>query len=152
MKAVLNRVATSRAEDDNEVLESGDLLINRAEHEVRLRGAPLRLAPKEFDLLSEFVRSRGLALSRDLLLERVWGDDHFDTHTIDVHVRWLREKIEDDPGKPQRLLTVRGVGYSSQGKRRFALAVMPVGEADRAPRLRPSPCSGYNTGLCSSGD
>ena len=72
----------------------------------------LRLTPKEFSLLAELVRSRGAALSRDLLLTQVWGYDYLgDSHTVDVHVRWLREKIEDNPSDPKRIVTVRGVGY-----------------------------------------
>jgi DNA-binding response OmpR family regulator len=76
----------------------------------------LRLKPKEYELLLFLARNRGMALSRDLILERVWGWD-FDggTRTVDVHVRWLRAKIESDPANPSRIITVRGVGYRFEG-------------------------------------
>ena len=99
-----------------ETLAFGDLEIDRRRREVRLAGAPLRLKPKEFDLLLFLARNRGVALSRDLLLERVWGWT-FDgnSRTVDVHVRWLREKIEPNPADPARIITVRAVGYRFDG-------------------------------------
>ena len=67
---------------------------------------------QEFNLLAELIRNKGAVLSRDLLLEKVWGYSYVgNTHTVDVHIRWLREKIELDPSKPVRIVTVRGVGY-----------------------------------------
>jgi len=76
----------------------------------------VKLSNKEFDLLAELMRNRGAVLSRDLILTKVWGYDYFvDKRTVDVHVRWLREKIEDDPSNPRRIVTVRGVGYRSEG-------------------------------------
>lgn len=92
------------------------LTIDQNRHEVRLNDAPLRLKPKEFELLAFLARHKGMALSRDLILERVWGWT-FDgnSRTVDVHVRWLREKIEDDPGNPRRIVTVRGIGYRFDG-------------------------------------
>jgi DNA-binding response OmpR family regulator len=104
--------ATSRAE----TLTFGDLAIDRGRREVRLAGRPIRLKPKEFDLLLYLARNEGIALSRDLLLERVWGWT-FDgnSRTVDVHVRWLREKIEPDPAEPTRIVTVRGIGYRFDG-------------------------------------
>ncbi|MBI3743104.1 MAG: response regulator transcription factor [Chloroflexi bacterium] len=82
------------------------------EHIVRVGGKPVALRPKEFDLLAFLMRNGGVVFTRDRLLEQVWGYDYSgDSRTVDVHVRWLREKIEDDPAKPSRLLTVRGVGY-----------------------------------------
>jgi DNA-binding response OmpR family regulator len=76
----------------------------------------LRLKPREFDLLLFLARNQGVALSRDLILERVWGWT-FDgnSRTVDVHVRWLREKLERDPADPTRLVTVRGIGYRFEG-------------------------------------
>jgi DNA-binding response OmpR family regulator len=72
----------------------------------------LNLSQKEFDLLACLMRNRGIALSRDVLLERVWGYDFLgDSRTVDVHIRWLREKVEPDPGKPTYIQTVRGIGY-----------------------------------------
>ena len=79
-------------------------------------GRDLPLSPKEFSLLAELIRHRGAVLSRDLLLTRVWGYDYVgDSRTVDVHVRWLREKIEADPANPRRIVTVRGIGYRFEG-------------------------------------
>ncbi len=90
-------------------LESDDLQLDLL---ARLNGAELRLTQREFDLLAELMRNRGAVLSRDLLLNRVWGYDYVgDNHTVDVHIRWLREKIEGTPSLPKRITTVRGVGY-----------------------------------------
>ena len=84
--------------------------------EARLKGEALRLKPKEYDLLLFLARNRGIVLSRDLILERVWGWDFGGgTRTVDVHVRWLREKIEAKPAEPERIVTVRGVGYRFEG-------------------------------------
>jgi DNA-binding response OmpR family regulator len=86
--------------------------INVAGRRVTCRGTVLELQPKQFDLLLYFVRNRGTVLTRDALLSRVWGYDYAgDTRTVDVHVRWLREKIEEDPATPRLIQTVRGVGY-----------------------------------------
>lgn len=90
----------------------GDLNIDRARRSATLDGAHLALRPKEFDLLHFLARHPGVVHSREVLLRRVWGYDFpFGTRTVDVHVRWLRQKIERDPGNPTRLETVRGVGY-----------------------------------------
>jgi DNA-binding response OmpR family regulator len=97
-------------------LESGDLLIDLIARRVTRAGEELRMTHKEFDLLATLMRNQGAVLSRDLLLERVWGYDYAgQTKTVDVHVRWLREKIENDPSEPQRIVTVRGVGYRFEG-------------------------------------
>jgi two-component system OmpR family response regulator len=115
VKAVLRRAADA-AEPDEEQLTSGDLVMNLAEHTVTLGGNAVNLSPKEFDLLAALLRHRGRVLSRDVLLERVWGEEtYIDTHTVDVHIRWLREKIETNPSKPERIVTVRGVGYKFVG-------------------------------------
>lgn len=94
----------------------GNLAIDEARREVRLEGRPVRMKPKEFDLLLFLARHRGIALSRDLILERVWGWS-FDgnSRTVDVHVRWLREKIEPEPASASRIVTVRGLGYRFDG-------------------------------------
>jgi len=123
VKAMLRRVRLVRAEMVEEGLVSaserltfGDLLVDLDRHQATWRGEPLRLKPKEYDLLTFLVRNRGVALSRDLILERVWGWDYDGgSRTVDVHVRWLREKIEDDPANPARIVTVRGVGYCFEG-------------------------------------
>ena len=93
-------------------VEAGPLRVDPGQHRASWAGRPLELKPKEFDLLLFFARNQGAALSRDILLERVWGYDYpIDTRTVDVHVRWLREKIEADPSRPVHLQTVRGLGY-----------------------------------------
>lgn len=120
VKALLRRVELIRQEKTaagqtsaaEEPLVFGDLTIDLARHEVSRQGKPLRLKPKEYDLLVFLARHRGVALSRDQILEQVWGWDYVGgSRTVDVHVRWLREKIEDDPADPARIVTVRGVGY-----------------------------------------
>ena len=94
----------------------GEIVVDMARHTVTKRGTPLVLTPKEFDLLSFLIQNKGFVFSRQQLLEKIWGYDFpGDTRTVDVHVRWLREKIEDDPGKPTHLLTVRGTGYKLEG-------------------------------------
>jgi DNA-binding response OmpR family regulator len=93
-------------------LAAGPLRIDLAGRRVICRGQELELQPKQFDLLTYLVRNRGTVLTRDQLLHNVWGYDYAgDTRTVDVHVRWLREKIEEDPANPRLLQTVRGVGY-----------------------------------------
>ena len=71
----------------------------------------LELQTKQFDLLVYFVRNRGTVLTRDQLLQHVWDYEYIGTRTIDVHVRWLREKLEEDPSNPKLIQTVRGIGY-----------------------------------------
>jgi DNA-binding response OmpR family regulator len=97
-------------------LQAGDLTLDLLARR-GLRGeSELKLTHREFDLLAELMRNQGAVLSRDLLLTRVWGYDYVgDSHTVDVHIRWLREKIEADPSSPQRITTVRGVGYRFEG-------------------------------------
>ena len=119
VKALLRRVRLDReelaaAEADRWIF--GDLVIDLARHEVLRQGEPLRLKPKEYDLLVFLARNKGIVLSRDLILERVWGWDYNGgSRTVDVHVRWLREKIESDPANPTRIVTVRTVGYRFEG-------------------------------------
>ena len=123
VKAQLRRVKLDREElaagtnqPDAERLAYGNLSIDLTRREVQIDGDALRLKPKEFDLLAFLARNRGIALSRDLILERVWGWDlDVGSRTVDVHVRWLREKIESDAGKPTRIVTVRGIGYRFEG-------------------------------------
>jgi DNA-binding response OmpR family regulator len=112
VRAVLRRVPTPQRDQ----LTSGDLALDLTARRATKGGAELKLSHKEFDLLAELMRNRGAVLSRDLLLTQIWGYDYFgDSRTVDVHVRWLREKIEDDPSDPQRIVTVRGVGYRFEG-------------------------------------
>jgi DNA-binding response OmpR family regulator len=97
-------------------LRFGDLIIDQTRREVIFAGAPLALKPKEYELLLFLAQHRGQALSREFLLERVWGWEFIGgTRTVDVHVHWLREKIEHDPTNPQRIITVRGSGYRFEG-------------------------------------
>lgn len=97
-------------------LQSGDLVLDLVGHRAMRDGKNLNLPPKEFDLLAELIRHKGAVLTRDLLLQRVWGFDFAgDSRTVDVHIRWLREKIEQDPASPTRIETVRGLGYRFSG-------------------------------------
>ena len=113
VKAILRR---SSGEPAREPVERGDLKIDPRSHEAFLDGEPLPLSPKEFALLYFLSRHSGQVFSREVLLDRVWGREAFvSARTVDVHVRWLRTRIERDPNNPVRLLTVRGVGYKFAG-------------------------------------
>jgi DNA-binding response OmpR family regulator len=97
-------------------LEFGNLIIDEVRHEVLLDYKPLALKPQEFELLLFLAHNRGRALTRDYLLERVWGWEFSgNSRTVDVHIRWLREKIEVDASKPQRITTLRSSGYRFEG-------------------------------------
>ena len=123
IKALLRRVRLVREEVEaengdtgSEGISCGDLMIDLDRREVMRGGEILHLKPKEYELLVFLTRNRGIVLSRDLILERVWGWDYGGgSRTVDVHVRWLREKIELDPSNPTRIITVRGVGYRFEG-------------------------------------
>ncbi len=122
VKALLRRERMLREElaaervEGRERLVFGDLVIDNASRTVYLRGEPVSLKPKEYDLLLFLARHRGMVLSRELILERVWGWDFIGgSRTVDVHIRWLREKLEDNPADPTRIVTVRGVGYRFEG-------------------------------------
>ncbi|WP_314038413.1 response regulator transcription factor [Dietzia sp. CH92] len=114
IRAVLRRGAEAEAEPVEEigVLESGPVRMDIDRHTVLVRGEPVTLPLKEFDLLEYLLRNSGRVLTRGQLIDRVWGSDYVgDTKTLDVHVKRLRSKIETDPGKPVHLVTVRGLGY-----------------------------------------
>jgi DNA-binding response OmpR family regulator len=112
VRAIMRRTERQPHLTDREVLEAGALKVDTSSRRAWREGAELTLPQKEFDLLTCLIRNRGIALSRDLLLERVWGLDFIgDSRTVDVHIRWLREKIEPDPARPRYIQTVRGVGY-----------------------------------------
>jgi DNA-binding response OmpR family regulator len=116
VRLIREEVAAGRRAPETETIAFGDLTIDLERHEVRYQGETLHLKPKEYDLLVFLARNSGIALSRDLILERVWGWDYVGgSRTVDVHVRWLREKIEPDPANPLRIVTVRGVGYCFEG-------------------------------------
>ncbi len=122
VKAHLRRVRLIREEMDGpgkvavEKLVFDNLVLNLTRREVLLENQPIALKPKEFELLLFLANHRSQVLSRDLILERVWGWEFSGgSRTVDVHVRWLREKIEDDPANPKRIVTVRGAGYRFEG-------------------------------------
>ena len=124
VKALLRRVRLMREEMgtpaaapiSNQLLTFDTLVIDLTRREVRIGTAVLPLKPKEYDLLLYLAQHRGQVLSREHILERVWGWDYVgDSRTGDVHVRWLREKIEAEPANPQRIVTVRGAGYRFEG-------------------------------------
>jgi DNA-binding response OmpR family regulator len=113
IRALLRRTTTPA---DEEVLVSGDLRVDMKRREVTRNDRTVELKPKEMELLIYFMRNKGRAFTREQLLREVWGYDFYgDSRTVDVHVSWLRQKIEEQPGKPVRILTVRGVGYRFEG-------------------------------------
>jgi DNA-binding response OmpR family regulator len=120
VKALLRRGGTAvvaEAEPGSATIASAalGLIIDPERREAKLKEAPLSLSRKEFDLLLILASHPGRVFDRQTLLDRVWGEDAFvDDRTVDVHIRWLREKIEPVPSKPQYLLTVRGIGYKFQ--------------------------------------
>jgi len=104
------------ADIPQEKLAFDNLVINQTRREVTLNEEPLQLKPKEYELLLFLAEHKGQMLSREFILERVWGWDYIgDSRTVDVHVRWLRQKIEAEPAKPERIITVRGGGYRFEG-------------------------------------
>jgi DNA-binding response OmpR family regulator len=113
VRAMLRRAKMAEPKAAEEaILSLGSLAIDVPRRRATLGGKALDLTQKEFDLLAFLARNRGLVLSREQLLEKVWGYDYAGgTRTVDVHIRWLREKIEENPAKPKRLITVRGIGY-----------------------------------------
>jgi DNA-binding response OmpR family regulator len=114
VRAVMRRAPGRPAPQDE--LVSNDLRLSLTGRRFFKQEQEIKLSNKEFDLLAELMRNKGAVLSRDLILTKVWGYDYFvDKRTVDVHVRWLREKIEDDPSNPSRIVTVRGVGYRFEG-------------------------------------
>ena len=115
VRAMLRRTETKFVVPDAP-LKFGDLEIDSLHHLITRAGVALNLSPKEFDLLTFLAGNKGLVFSRDQLLEKVWGYDYSgDTRTVDVHIRWLREKIEESSETPKHLITVRGVGYKFEG-------------------------------------
>jgi DNA-binding response OmpR family regulator len=125
VKALLRRVRLIRQEIDTTTQSSlenrplitwGNLVVDSGRREVRLDGQPIALKPKEYELFHFLAEHRGHVLSRELILEKVWGWDYFgDSRTVDVHIRWLREKLEVNSSRPKRIVTVRGAGYRFEG-------------------------------------
>lgn len=112
VRAHLRRAALSEPFEDPSTFGAGPVQIDVAAHQVKVRGQIVSLPPKEFDLLSALVVDAGRLMRRDYLISEVWGSDYYgDTRTLDVHVKRLRDKIEDDPRRPRHLKTVRGLGY-----------------------------------------
>ena len=112
IKAVLRRSATAAQPQEPVPLAVGDVLIDPAAHVVMVNENPVDLTPREFDLLYTLAREAGNVVSVDDLLARVWGAEYAgEPQVVYVHIRWLREKLEDDPAHPHRIVTVRGVGY-----------------------------------------
>jgi len=116
IRAVLRRVVSAARPEPPAAIEVGDLRIDPAAHTVSLGGRSVDLAPREFDLLLALAREAGRVVSVDDLLQRVWGPEYVgEPQVVYVHIRWLREKLERDPRRPERIVTVRGVGYKLLG-------------------------------------
>ena len=114
IRAVMRRAPNRPAAQDE--ISSGGIRLDLTGRHAYLNEVELKLSHKEYDLLAELMRNEGVVLSRDLLLSKVWGYDYFgDRRTVDVHIRWLRKKVEDDPSSPTRIVTVRGIGYRFEG-------------------------------------
>ncbi len=114
IRAVLRRSQepAESKESEEEILAAGGIQIFVDRHRVMVAGREVKLPPKEFELLVLFMRNPGKVLTRDLLVDRVWGHDYYgDTKTLDVHIKRLRTKIEPDPSSPTILTTIRGIGY-----------------------------------------
>jgi phosphate regulon transcriptional regulator PhoB len=112
VKAILRRTQAGEMPSASSIVRVGDLMIDPVRYEVTVGEKRVDLSPKEFDLLRFLASHAGQVFSRQALLDRVWGADAYvEDRTVDVHIRWLREKIETVPSHPVRLLTVRGVGY-----------------------------------------
>lgn len=115
VRVQMRRPPSDRTTRQDELVSS-DLKLDLTGRRVFLGEDEVTLSNKEFDLLAELMRNKNAVLSRDLILTKVWGYDYFvDKRTVDVHIRWLREKIEDNPSSPKRISTVRGVGYRFEG-------------------------------------
>jgi DNA-binding response OmpR family regulator len=117
VRAMLRRTQIIEARPtEHRSIRIGDIRIDISRHQALSFNTILDLTPKEFDLLAFLAKNKGLVFSREQLLEKVWGYDYAgDTRTVDVHIRWLRQKIEADASNPKHLITVRGTGYKLEG-------------------------------------
>jgi len=116
MRAVLRRAAQADSELDERVLEGGRVTLDIDRHTVSVAGEQINMPLKEFELLEVLMRNAGRVLTRGQLIDRVWGSDYFgDTKTLDVHIKRIRSRIEENPGEPRMLVTVRGLGYRFEG-------------------------------------
>ena len=112
VRAQLRRAGMAGAMSGNEVLTGGPVVLDPERHEVRVRGELVSLPPKEFSLLHLLLARKGRLVTRHFMIEEIWGPGYFgDTKTLDVHVKRVREKVEEDPRKPEHIVTVRGLGY-----------------------------------------
>ena len=112
----LRRAALNPQVDELEILKFGELEIHLTSHMAIVSGEEVSMKPKEFDLLYLLASHKGRAFTRDQILQRLWDDEYIgDVRTEDVHVRWIREKIEVNPSRPEKLVTIRGVGYRFDG-------------------------------------
>jgi two-component system response regulator RegX3 len=116
IRAVLRRAEQRRdapvSENGASLIEVGDVAVDSQRHEVTVRGHLVHMPLKEFELLTLLIENAGRVLPRDVIIDRAWGSDyHGDTKTLDVHIKRLRSKIEDDPRNPRRIVTIRGLGY-----------------------------------------
>jgi two-component system response regulator RegX3 len=118
MRAVMRRATGSEDPTPGDLLEVDGLALDPERHEVRLRGALIPLPLKEFELLEIMMSNAGRVLTRETLIDRIWGPNYVgDTKTLDVHIKRLRSKVEDDPARPSRITTVRGLGYKFEAPR-----------------------------------
>ncbi len=112
VKAILRRSTPDAAPPSSDVISFGETTIDRLAHRVTHKDQEITLTPLEFEMLSFLAENRGIVFSRETLLDRVWKYSYPEgSRTVDVHMRWLRQKLEDDPANPRMLVTVRGVGY-----------------------------------------
>lgn len=113
IRTVLKRIGSGGGiPEQPKVMNIDQIKIDWPGHEVTVKGTPVNLSSKEFELLKILVTHPGQVLTREQLLNLVWGDDFYgDARTVDVHIRWLREKLEDNPGEPKFIVTIRGTGY-----------------------------------------
>lgn len=117
VKALFRRVNISLP-SENEIIQHGDITIDCTRHEVYKNGTLLEMPLKEFELLKLLILNKGRVLSRELLLEKIWGFDYYgETRTVDVHIRYLRQKVEDNDSNPVYIETVRGIGYRFNDKK-----------------------------------
>jgi len=112
VRTVLRRSARAGEGALPELLAAGEIRVDMGSHEISVRGEPVALSPREFGLLAYLMQNAGRVRTREEIIDAVWDEEQYlDQRTVDVHMRWLREKVEADPGNPRHLITVRGVGY-----------------------------------------
>ncbi len=116
VRNLLRRLSPPQTPGHPKIIKSDNLTIDSISHSATLDNKPLEMKPREFSLLAMLAAGRGRAFTRNQILERLWGHDYIgDPRTVDVHIRWLREKIEPDPSRPRRIVTIRGLGYRFDG-------------------------------------